>query len=71
MKEKLSIDWSSFSRFQSISINYDRPRENKGTERETPSIALGICEFLLKLFLDVVKTDVVFSKSSANVSRRL
>ena len=30
-------------------------RENKGSQRETPSVALGI-----KLFLDVVKAEVCF-----------
>ena len=41
------------------------PRENKGTEREIPSVALGICEFQFffsKLFLDVVQTKVCFPR---------
>ena len=33
-------------------LNSVEQRENKGTERETPSIVLGICEF----HLDVVET---------------
>ena len=36
------------------------PRENKGTERETPSIALGICEF--HLILDDMKTKDCFPR---------
>lgn len=35
---------------QDLNKCMDESRENKGTERETPSLALGICEFHLSYF---------------------